>query len=129
MTVAAHALPNTAAPLSGRSGQRPGGRRPALRQVVREEVVRVRGPLGEEQTARLELQLLEVLASHPDRLVVDLSGCDALDGAGLRLLVQAHQQAQRQGAVLALRAAGPRIRRTLAATGLHEVLRVEQAVR
>jgi anti-anti-sigma factor len=50
---------------------------------------------------------------RPDRLVLDVAGCSAIDAAGIGLLLDVHRDLWRAGARLMLRAPTPRLRRIL----------------
>lgn len=85
--------------------------------------------LREEDACRggwLATQLDDVLRVRPDRVVVDLSACGALDSAALHALLDAHRRLARRGGVLALRGLCPRLVRLLSLSGLTDVLRVEE---
>ncbi|MER7667206.1 STAS domain-containing protein [Kitasatospora sp. NPDC096128] len=58
-------------------------------------------------------------------VVLDLSGVEFMDCSGLGALVHAQNQADRLGARLILRGAGPRVLRLLKLTGLNRRLVVE----
>lgn len=58
-------------------------------------------------------------------VTVDLGAVTFMDSAGFGALVATHQQAQRSGTELRLRAVPPRISQLLAMLGLDTVLRVE----
>ncbi len=73
----------------------------------------------------LQAQLDDVLRVRPERLVVDVSGCSALDTACLRTLLDVHCEVRRQGGVLVLRGACPRILRVVELAGLGGVFDVE----
>ncbi|HZI98493.1 MAG TPA: STAS domain-containing protein [Actinomycetales bacterium] len=55
-------------------------------------------------------------------LVLDLSGLEIRDSAGLGVLVGAHRRASRTGRRLVLRDVPPSVHRLLRRTGLHRVL-------
>lgn len=73
----------------------------------------------------LAAHLDDVLRVRPDRVVVDLSGCDSLDSAALTALLDAHRRLARRGGVLALRGLCPRLVRLIGLSGLTDVLHVE----
>jgi anti-anti-sigma factor len=58
-------------------------------------------------------------------LVVDVSGVELVDAAGLGVLVGADRRARRAGRRVVLLDAGPRLRLILRATRLHRVLSLE----
>ena len=62
-------------------------------------------------------------------VVVDASGVEMVDVAGLGVLVAAHRRARQAGRRLVLCDPQPRIMRLLAVTRLHRVLNLEREVR
>lgn len=64
-------------------------------------------------------------AGHGD-LVVDLSGLDSWDTAGLGVIMGAHRRAERFARRLVLRGVPPRMRRLLVVTRLHRLLTLEE---
>ena len=58
------------------------------------------------------------------KLVVDVRGVSFMDCAGLRVLLEAHQQVEGAGGRLVLAGPSPAVSRLLGWTGLSEVLRV-----
>ena len=61
-------------------------------------------------------------------VVLDVTGLDGVDAAGLGVLVATHRKAHRGGRRLVLRGARAPFLRTLAVTRLHRVLHVERLV-
>ena len=90
--------------------------------------VHVTGTLDVRSVSRARETLEAALAMGAGDLVVDLSGLEALDAAGLGVLVSAHRKAQRLDRRLVLRRAQPPLLRTLAVTRLHRVLHLERLV-
>jgi anti-sigma B factor antagonist len=90
-----------------------------------EIVVVVPDPLDGEAVAPFAAGLAAALASAPDRLVVDLSGCSRIDAAAIGVLLQAHTAMLRGQGVLRLRGPGERIRRALRLARIDQVLAVE----
>ncbi|MFD5613404.1 STAS domain-containing protein [Kitasatospora sp. NPDC127060] len=84
-------------------------------------VVRASGDVDLAAAPRLRRDLAHALAAHHD-VVLDLSEVEFMDCAGLGALVEALNQADRQGRRLALRGTGPRVARLLELTGLHRRL-------
>lgn len=68
----------------------------------------------------LKAALLERLASGP--LVLDAGAVEAVDTAGLQVLLAAARTARAQGSVLVLGACSPTLRRALALAGCSERL-------
>ena len=90
-------------------------------------VVRVGVELDLATAAGVRLELLDALASTPDRLVVDLSDCPFLGATGAQLLLSAHLRAGSQGTRMTLRGCGPQARWVLRLAALHDVLEQESA--
>ncbi|WP_406195195.1 STAS domain-containing protein [Kitasatospora sp. NBC_01560] len=86
-------------------------------------VVTVSGDLDLDTAPALCGALTTALNSHRE-VVLDLSGVEFMDCAGLGALVQAHNQADRVGARLVLRGADRSVVRLLGLTGLDRRLRV-----
>ncbi len=95
----------------------------ALVQQV--EVVVVEDVLDHRCVARTREQLHAALVGGPERLVVDLAGCDFVDASALSMLLDVHRRACRGGGVLTLRGCSPRVLRLLSLTGLRRVFDVE----
>jgi len=88
--------------------------------------------------SRVELEVLEcadplavlerlgaALRTHPEQLVVDLAGCRTFDAATVRVLLDVHCEAARDGAALVLRAPSEPVLRAIADSGLQGVFHVE----
>ncbi len=75
---------------------------------------------------RLRVLLDEILALHPEHLVLDLAGCPTIDASGAATLSETHHQAMRKGGRLSLRTPPASTHRNLqlarAANVLHIVL-------
>ncbi|GAA2974147.1 hypothetical protein GCM10010519_06690 [Streptomyces lactacystinicus] len=87
-------------------------------------VVRADGEIDLGTAPSLRRALTAALKSHRE-VVLDLSEVTFMDCAGLGVLVQAHNQADRCGGRLALRGAGRCVLRLLKLTGLNGRLIVE----
>jgi anti-sigma B factor antagonist len=83
------------------------------------------GRLDGRSTAHVRDTLHAVLSAGSGRLVVDLSGLELLDAAGLGVLVGAHYRARLAGRDLVLRAAPARVARLLRLSRLDRVITVE----
>ena len=70
-------------------------------------------------------RLVAALRTHPEQLVVDLEGCHSFHADTVRVLLDAHCEAARDGAVLVLRRPSEPVRRAIADSGLQGVFRVE----
>ncbi|RKE23562.1 STAS domain-containing protein [Streptomyces sp. TLI_171] len=87
-------------------------------------VVRPHGDLDLDTAPDLQRELAAALGTHRE-VVVDLSAVDFMDCAGLRPLARAGKEAEREGACLVLRGAGPRVLRLLRLTGTDRYLTLE----
>ncbi|WP_051366415.1 STAS domain-containing protein [Hamadaea tsunoensis] len=74
--------------------------------------------------SRLSALLDDALQLRPERIVVDLAGCENLGAAAIGLLVEVHRQTARQGAQLTLRSPSERLRRNLSLARVDRVLYV-----
>jgi len=81
-------------------------------------VVTIRGELGIAAAPALREQLLILLASGANRIVVDLSRVTFCDSSGLAVLVGAARRASLLGGALRLAAAPPPVLIVLRLTGL-----------
>lgn len=75
--------------------------------------VLVRDALDAKAVPRVRRLLDDAVALRPAHLVVDLSGCDVLDAAGIGLLVEVHRRVWTAGGRLTLRGLSPRLRRMI----------------
>jgi anti-anti-sigma factor len=87
-------------------------------------VLRLQGELDASNRDRLRSAISDALESHPPLLVVDLSGLDFTDCAGLSVLVWAHKRLAGRGHRLVLTGAKPTVARLLHLTGLGTYLHV-----
>ncbi|WP_329493589.1 STAS domain-containing protein [Kitasatospora herbaricolor] len=85
-------------------------------------VVRAHGDIDLDTAPALHRRLEAALREHRD-VVLDLSQVTFMDCAGLGVLVDARDQADRHGGHLVLRAVGPDVLRLLRITGLEGRLR------
>jgi anti-sigma B factor antagonist len=70
-------------------------------------------PLGEVDLAsspQLRARLIELIAGHPTRMIMDLSQVSYMDSSGVATLVEAMQQCRRHSATLALAGLQTRVR-------------------
>jgi anti-sigma B factor antagonist len=81
-------------------------------------VLRLQGELDASNRDRLHSAISSALENHPPLLVVDLSGLDFTDCAGLSVLVWAHKRMAGCGHRLVLTGAKPAVARLLHLTGL-----------
>ncbi len=81
------------------------------------------GPLDSRTLAGARDEVYRHVPDHD--VVVDLSQCEWLDGAALRMLVAATVLAQRGGHRVVLRGCVPRVRRLLHRTGAYPRLEIE----
>ncbi|MEV7775775.1 STAS domain-containing protein [Kitasatospora sp. NPDC086791] len=87
-------------------------------------LVTARGDLDLCTAPELRRRLSAALRAYRE-VVLDLAGVEFMDCSGLGALVHAQNQADRLGARLILRGAGPRVLRLLKLTGLNRRLIVE----
>jgi|SRR5690348_13500286 len=81
-------------------------------------VLRLQGELDASNRDRLHSAINSALENHPPLLVVDLSGLDFTDCAGLSVLVWAHKRLAGCGHRLVLTGAQPAVARLLHLTAL-----------
>ncbi|GII82970.1 anti-sigma factor antagonist [Sphaerisporangium siamense] len=89
------------------------------------QVVDVGSRLDGSTVATLRPRLHAAVESGVGDMIVDLSGLEMIDSAGLGVLVGTHRRALRAERRLVLRGVPPRVMRVLAITRLHRVLKVE----
>jgi anti-anti-sigma factor len=85
-------------------------------------VVRVAGELDLATSPELEHELAQALAATSGPVIVDLRELEFIDSTGLRVLVKAHQQAEKDGRRFGLAGGGTQVRRLLNLTGIGERL-------
>ena len=90
-------------------------------------VLRLQGELDASNRERLRSAISGALENHPPLLVVDLSGLDFADCAGLSVLVWAHKRLSECGHRLVLTGAKPTVARLLHLTGLGAYLQVSNS--
>jgi anti-anti-sigma factor len=86
--------------------------------------VSVEGELAGSSAYTLDSELRRVEATHPARLLLDLSALAFIDSAGLARLLAAHRRAQREGRRLIVVQGTGAVRRLLALTALDHQLDV-----
>jgi anti-sigma B factor antagonist len=85
-------------------------------------VLRLRGELDASNRDHLHNAISSALEHRPPLLVVDLSGLDFTDCAGLSVLVWAHKRVAACGHRLVITGANPAVQRLLHLTGLDTYL-------
>ena len=90
-------------------------------------VLRLRGELDGSNRDRLHNAISSALEHHPPLLVVDLSGLDFTDCAGLSVLAGAHKHLAASGHRLLITGAKPAVQRLLHLTGLDTYLHLSTA--
>jgi anti-sigma B factor antagonist len=81
-------------------------------------VVALHGELDLATARELELHLREIEATHPGRLLIDLTDLEFMDSTGLAVMIRAHQSAQTNGHRLAFRPGPPQVQRLFELTGM-----------
>ena len=99
-----------------------------VRHEPAERTLHLVGTLDVRSVAVAREALDAALRDGDGDLVLDVSGLDALDAAGLGVVVATHRKAVRRGRRLVLRGASPALLRTLAVTRLLRILNVERLV-
>ena len=89
--------------------------------------IRVSGPLDTGALVRMQPLMADAVALRPHHLVVDLSDCDAVDAAGIALLVDAHRAVWRDGGRMSLQGVSPRVHRVLEIARVDRVLQTATA--
>jgi anti-sigma B factor antagonist len=90
-------------------------------------VVVLRGELDLFSRPHLERELKRIETSDPERMIVDLSGLDFMDGAGMHALLGAQRRAQAVGREMSLRR-GPRdVHRLFVLAGVEPLFSFEPA--
>jgi anti-sigma B factor antagonist len=97
--------------------------------LPRATVVRIRGEVDLSNAERLHDEVSSLIGEAP-WMVVDLSGCDYLDSAGLGVIARIHARCRSRG--VQLRIVVPRsaatVDRVLAITGMDRVLQVDRSI-
>jgi anti-anti-sigma factor len=81
-------------------------------------VVRVNGPITVRNAARLQDALLDVLATSPSRLTVNVAAVSTIDASGLDVLVAGYRRATAAGSRLHLEGAHRELAAVLEQNGL-----------
>lgn len=74
---------------------------------------------------RFSEQLEDAITLRPDRLVVDLAGCDYMDAQAIRVLMDTHRSLWLQGGRLTLRGVNPATMRLLTLAGVRDVFAID----
>ncbi|MBP2319635.1 anti-anti-sigma factor [Kibdelosporangium banguiense] len=91
-------------------------------------VVHVSGEVDISTIDTMSEYVLDHLAQTPPALVIDLSGVVFMGSAGLGLLIEAHQQADRTATTLRIVATSPPVLRPLEISGLLDLLPVRRTL-
>lgn len=83
--------------------------------------LRLVGALDLDGTAQLRAAVADCFARRPDRVVFDLWGLRFCDCAGLNVLMEARDTADRIGTELHVEGAHPQVARLFALTGVDEL--------
>jgi anti-sigma B factor antagonist len=99
------------------------------RVMVDEGVVAVivEGELDLADEARADLAIDFVVGLEIPGVLIDLTECDFIDAAGLRMLLRGSQRVLRSGARLAIAPPGPQVRRLLEITGIADELSIYES--
>lgn len=95
----------------------------ALEVTVDGSRLRARGEI-DASTARLLAEQLDPLPGSTGEIELDMAGIAFVDSSGLRVLIDAHQRAERAGRSLTIVDPSHVVRRLLDISGLEGVLRV-----
>lgn len=95
-----------------------------VREQDRATVIALDGELDIASSPRLEEQIVRVLSSGAELVVLDLEDLKFMDATSLRVLLSSHQQAQQSAKRLVLVNVGAQVRRLLILTRLIDVLSV-----
>jgi anti-sigma B factor antagonist len=95
-----------------------------VREQDRATVIALDGELDIASSPRLEEQIVRVLRSGAELVVLDLEDLKFMDVTSLRVLVSSHQQAQQSTKRLVLVNVGAQVRRLMILTRLIDVLSV-----
>ena len=91
-------------------------------------VLTVRGEVDVATAPRLRQQLVEMAASGPDTVVIDLDPVDFLDSTGLGVLVSGLKRFRTVGGDLLISCNQPRVLKVFEITGLTEVFGIQETV-
>lgn len=84
--------------------------------------VRLTGELDIATAARLRDEIRRLIDREPDRLIVDLSGLDFIDAAGVGTLIGLWRHARRCGCRMWVTSPGPAVEKVLQVTGTYKLL-------
>ncbi|MEU6777065.1 STAS domain-containing protein [Streptomyces sp. NPDC046759] len=91
-------------------------------------VAQVRGEMDHLTNPIITPQILELVNSGAQCIVLDMSGVQFCDSSGLNVLLAARRDAERAGATLALACLPSFLRQLLRMTGVDQVLRLYDTV-
>jgi anti-sigma B factor antagonist len=89
-------------------------------------VLALSGEVDVSNTPQVREAGVKLLAGGGTRLVVDLSGADYMDSAGLGTLVGMLKRVKEAGGVMAIAGPQPRVRRLFEITGLDQIFSIYQ---
>ncbi len=98
------------------------GDRSAVEVVCGVPVVATPDEIDITNATGLRTALLEASAQGHGTFVVDMSGAQFCDSAGLHVLVRAHKQSQAEGGEMLLVVPAPRVLRVFAITGVDRLI-------
>jgi anti-sigma B factor antagonist len=88
-------------------------------------VVSVRGDVDVATAPALRAELHQAIGADGSRVIIDVSGMDFIDSAGLGVLVGALKRAREADVVLVLRGVQSSPRKVLSITGLDEIFEID----
>lgn len=89
-------------------------------------LVRLFGEIDHHNAVRLRGDIDELLlGKRPRRLVLDLSGIDFMDSAGIGLLMGRYRLMQELGGVVALKSPTPRVLKMLQLCGMERFMEID----
>jgi anti-anti-sigma factor len=87
-----------------------------------DHIVQASGEIDINACETLRHVLLDALALHPARIVVDMAEVTFIDSSGISVLVAAHKRGELTGTAVVLQSPGRQVVRVLEITGLDSVL-------
>lgn len=92
----------------------------------REALVRLRGRLTFNDHAKLRAAIREMQANKVERQILDLSGLEFVDSAGIGMLLIAREEMTIASKTLVLRGAQGQVKRVLTVAQLSKIVAIEE---